>query len=350
MVALALERAPTASLPLRYLRMLPIWGLVGAVLLWIRGADLFVSRWVPGTVALTHAFALGVPGNAMLGSLLQFLPVVAGIRLLAAVRLGPLLPVLFNAGLAGLVCGLLHWAALIPLAGVVLVSVITLYSVLVLIGIRFDGQQILLRSGIALALLAVLATALVGLMLALGFSGAIAVPMLPLTDAHAAIGLLGGVLLLCGSVGSVVVPMFQGTATLASSSLVSWIAALLGALALAVALRLMDAIDGDGMAMILTLPVAVFAVTVLMMQWRAPHRRNAALVGFWRLGAFALLAATAVALVATHWMDTRATLLAGVLGIGIALPALVLGMLLEIAAFLAWLDLHHLRSRRMRVP
>jgi hypothetical protein len=350
MVALALDRAPTASLPLRYLRMVPVWGLVAAVLLWQQGANLFASRWAPGTVALTHAFTLGVLGNAMLGSLLQFLPVVAGIRPRAVGPLGALLPVLFNSGLAGLVCGLLHWPALIPIAGVILASAITLYCVLVLIGLRFDGQQILLRSGIAVALLAVLAAALVGLMLALGFSGVIAVPMLPLTDAHAAIGLLGGVLMLCGSVGSVVVPMFQGTATLASSSLISWIAALLGALTLAVALRLMDAIDGDGMAMILALPVAAFAVAVLVMQWRAPHRRNRALVGFWRLGAFALLAATAAALVASHWMDSRATLLAGVLGIGIALPALVLGMLLEIAAFLAWLDLHHLRPRRMRVP
>lgn len=137
--------------------------------------------------------------------------------------------------------------------------------------------------------------------------------MARLTDAHAALGLLGAALLLTGTVGSVVVPMSQGTVVLA-------------------------------------LTVVAFAVTLLALQWRAPHRRNLALVGLWRLGALGLLAATFIALVGICWPHCRNALLAGVLGIGIALPALVLGMLLEIVYFPAWLGLQRQRQRGERVP
>lgn len=192
MVALALEQAPAARLPLRYLRLVPVWGLVAAALIWSQGAELFASRWTPGTVALTHAFTLGVLGNAMLGSLLQFLPVVTGARPWAGGRLGSIVLVVFNIGILGLVCGLLHWPSLIPAAGAMLAIAIALYCASALAGLRFDGQQTLLRASIALALLALLAAAVFGLVLTLGLSGLIVVPMLRVTDAHAAIGLLGG--------------------------------------------------------------------------------------------------------------------------------------------------------------
>ncbi len=77
LVALALERAPPGSLPKRFLRVVPLWGLCAGVLLWQQGDVLFASRWGSGTLALVHMFTLGVFGNAMLGSLLQFLPALA---------------------------------------------------------------------------------------------------------------------------------------------------------------------------------------------------------------------------------------------------------------------------------
>lgn len=344
MVSLALERAPMASLPLRYLRLVPVWGVVAALLLLYQGANVFVSRWAPGTVALVHVFTLGVPGNAMLGCLLQFLPVVADAQPRMSNRLGSVLPVVYNLGVLGLVCGLLHWPVMLPPAGLVLALTIATYSVCTLAGLRFDGRQTLLRTGLALALLGLLATAALGLALALGLSGQIIVPIAPLTDAHAAIGLLGVGLLLAGTVGSVVLPMFQGTARVPEPLLAGWTAVLVGALVLAVTLRVANLFDG--MALVLAFPVATFATAVLALQALAPHRRNPALVGFWRLGALALLAATAFAVGATRWPESRSAMLGGVLGIAIGLPALVLGMLLEIAAFLAWLDLQPLSLLR----
>lgn len=348
MASLALERAPAAVLPLFYLRLAPAWGLLAGLLLWDHGVAALASRWSLATVALVHMFTLGVLGNAILGSLTQFLPVVAGAQSRTAGRLGAILPISYNLGVLGLVCGLLRWPTLLAPSGLLLALVIALYSVSALAGLRFDGRQTLLRVGLALALLGLLLAAVLGLVLAMALSGLISAPMAAMTDVHAAIGLIGGGLLLAGSVGSVVLPMFQGTAAVPERWLAAWIACLIGTLVVGVVLRLGSIFDG--MALMLAIPVAAFAVTVLVLQGRAPHRRNRTLVAFWRLGACALLAAMALSLAATRWPESRSALAAGVLGIAVALPALVLGMLLEIAAFLAWLDLHGSRVRGHRLP
>ena len=345
MTALAVNLAPSAALPMRYLSMVPVWGLVAAIMILHEGQTLFVSRWALNTIALTHAFTLGVLGNAMLGSLLQFLPVAAGVRLRPPSRLGLSLPFVFNLGLLGLVFGLLQWPALIPWAGLTLTLSFAIPLLDALRAIRFDGHQTGLRISLSLVMLCLLVTVLLGFTLTLGLSGHITIPMLPLTDNHAAIGLLGGVILLCGSVGSVILPMLQGTAALPKYPLHIWLITLVGLLALGVGLRLTNIIDGDELSKLLMLPVAAFAMTVLFLQWRAPHRRNRTLVGFWCLASLCLLAAVGVVLVAPI---AHRTVLAGVLGIGIALPALIIGMLLEIAPFIAWLKLLRQRSKGRR--
>lgn len=350
MASLALDRAPATAQPLRFLRLVPVWGVAAALLLAYQGPAAWESRWAPGTVALVHAFTLGVLGNAMLGSLLQFLPVVAGVQPRATSRLSGVLAALFNTGVAGLVCGLLHWPVVVPAAGALLAATVAAFAVPTLACFRFDGRQTLLRGGLALAVLGLLVAALLGLVLTLAWSGLLAVPMTMLTDIHAALGLLGGVLLLLGVVGSVVVPMFQGTASVPPRGLAAWIVLLTVALSASIALRLSGAIGGTGMAMILAVPVAMMAIGLLLLQWRARHRRKRALVMFWRMGALGLTAACLVALIAVIAPFARSTPIAGVLGIGIGFPSLVTGMLLEINAFLAWLELQQRRSRGTRVP
>lgn len=347
MTALALERAPATALPLRFLRLVPLWGLAAAALLWWQGPTLWASRWNPATVALVHVLTLGVLGNAILGSLLQFLPVAAGVQPRGVPGLGRVLPAAFNAGALGLVCGLLRWPLLVPAAGAILAGSLAAFALAALAGIRLDGRQTGLRLGLAAALLGLLGTALLGLALALGWVGWLPVPMPSVTDAHAAFGLLGTVLMLLAAVGSVVVPMFQGTRPVPSRWLGGWLVALPLALAAGVGLRLGGVLEGEGMARLLALPVVAFALGVLTLQWRPPHRRNPALVGFWRLGAAALLLAGALAGLVP---GPRIALLAGALGLGVGLPALVLGMLLEIVAFLAWLELQQRRPRGTRVP
>lgn len=63
MTRLALDQAPAPSLPRRFLLSMPVWGMVAGALLWIDGASALHSRWEPSTLALVHAFVLGVLGK-----------------------------------------------------------------------------------------------------------------------------------------------------------------------------------------------------------------------------------------------------------------------------------------------
>ena len=89
MTGLALTRAPPAPRPLRFLLSAPLWGVFAGLLLAASPEALAGGRWAPPAVALVHVFTLGVLGNAMLGSLLQFLPVAASTPV-PGVRLQPL--------------------------------------------------------------------------------------------------------------------------------------------------------------------------------------------------------------------------------------------------------------------
>ncbi|MCK7496677.1 MAG: hypothetical protein MZW92_41545 [Comamonadaceae bacterium] len=89
--------------------------LAAALLLW-QGPEIFASRWLPATLALTHLLTLGFMAQVMLGALLQILPVVVGVvvprpRLTAALIHVPLtlgtlaLAVAFLSGILRLVSG-----------------------------------------------------------------------------------------------------------------------------------------------------------------------------------------------------------------------------------------------------
>ena len=98
MSGLAFASAPRPSLPMRFLVAALAWGAVAGLWLAWQGEIALLSRWTPATLVLVHVFALGLLGNAMLGSLVQFLPVAAGSRL-PCVRCVPWLQGAFNAGI-----------------------------------------------------------------------------------------------------------------------------------------------------------------------------------------------------------------------------------------------------------
>lgn len=346
MARLAIDAAPPPATPQRFLRVAPCWGMAAGALLLVDAAALLQSRWHPATLAATHAFTLGVIGNLLLGSLLQFLPAAAGVRLRGSTY-GGLLCWLFNGGVLLLTSGLyLLQTTLLACAAGVLALAFALFAFMTGPGLLTACGQKLLRAGLGAALLAALVTAAGGVMLALALSGRPVVPWpLPLlTDAHAAWGFAGWVLLTLGSVSRVVMPMFLGTAATPPWLQAAWTAAVLLLLATASALLL-----AGGAALPLRLGAAgatlVFSVVALLQQLHTAPARNAPLRAWWRSG---LVAITVFALL-LPW-QLRGDLLAGVLGIVVALPLLAVGMQLEIVAFLGWIALHRRCGHGTRVP
>jgi hypothetical protein len=344
MAKLALEQAPPTALPRRFLLTSPIWGVVAGALL-LLDADLALrSRWAPDTLALVHAFTLGVLGNAMFGSLLQFLPAAAGVRVRGGVAAGHGLHALLNIGLLALCAGFrLSQPHCLLLAAACLAVAFAGLAAMTLPGLWAATAQRLLCGGISIAVLAGTATAALGVAMLLGLAGVRGgLPPWPWIDLHAATGLLGWSGVLVASVAQVVMPMFQGTAPSRPAVEGAWLAAAVAVLLAGTffALRNDPAVLRWGCAAC----AAAFAAPALWRQWRAKHTRNAWLVRAWRAGLLALLAA-ALALA----FDGPA-LLAGVLVIALGLPLLLLGMQLEIVAFLGWIELHRRAGRGVRLP
>ena len=317
MAKLDLARAPPVWVPRLFLLTTPLWGVIAGLMLAHDGAAALQSRWALPTLALTHVFTLGVLGNAMFGSLLQFLPAAAGVRVRGGAGASVVLHVLLNAGTVALVAGFRGaGASAFATATVLLAAAFGLLAAMTLPGLPRGAGPASVRGGIGFALVAALATATLGIAMARGLAGLVpALPVLPWADVHATWGVLGWALALVASVARVVVPMFQGVP-------VASVRAHVAALTLA----------------------GVFVIDALWRQWRTPPKRNPELVLAWRAGLLALLAAAAVL------AANGPAVLVGVLALGVGLPLLVLGMQLEIVAFLGWIELHRRCGRGTRLP
>lgn len=345
MARLALDQAPAASLPRRFLLSAPLWGMLAGVLLFIDGDAVLRSRWHPATLALVHVFTLGVLGNVMFGSVLQFLPAAAGVRVRGSRLLGAPLHVLFNVGALLLVAGLHQsWRAALLGAAMLLPLAFALLAAMTLPGLVAAAGDRLLRSGLGVAIGFGLLTALLGGALALALADGRIWPVTALVDVHASWGVLGWVVILLASVARVVLPMFQGTASIPARMQALWLASALVMLSGAAWWRLIHD-DGRWLAGAVGLHAVLFACAALWLQWRVPRRRRNRLLESWRAGLIVLLLA-ALVLVA----GPRAGLLAPVLGLGIALPLLLIGMALEIIAFIGWIDLHRRCGRGVQLP
>ena len=341
MTRLRLEQAPAATLPLRFLLAMPCWGIVGGGLLMLDGDTALRVRWHPATLALVHVWTLGVLGNAMIGSVLQFLPAAAGAPLRGA-RHAPWLHGAWNLGALLLVIGLDRGDRVaLAAAGTLLPLALLGLGAMTLPGLVAAAGERLLRVGLGAAVGYGIATALAGGLLAWRLAGHGRWP-LALVDVHATFGVLGWMIGLLAAVAPVVMPMFQGTARVAAPVHAGWLAAVALALPLAAGRHLAE--PGDPT---LTAVVAAgggsFGLAALRLQWPVARDRRHALYRHWRLGLLALVAATLA-------LAAGAGMLAGTLALGIGMPLLVGGMALEIVPFVAWIELRRRVPRGTRIP
>ena len=208
MSGLAIGQAPPPAEPWRFLRSSLVWGILAGVWWVWQGESALLSRWAPPTLVSVHAWVLGVLGNAMVGSLLQFLPVAAHTRLTFPVATAWLHRA-FNLGVATLLLFFLAPAPLLAvLAGVLLVGSMGVFAWRSLLALSKVIHAQALHLGISASLWSLLATLLLGALAALILLGQLSWPLENVVNLHAALGLGGWCVGLLAAVGAVSVPMF----------------------------------------------------------------------------------------------------------------------------------------------
>lgn len=370
--ALSFDHTPSLAVPLRFFFTAPVFALAAGLFLLWQGEAAFVSRWAPPTLALTHLLTLGFMAMCMIGSLLQILPVVAGVGITAPRLVGGGVHALLTAGTLLLCCGFVTGIALllqlaVPLLGLafallLFVGVHQVWRGLLRGAIRRPPAQPVLGA-IRLALIALMVTVMLGIAAASAFGWRQSVPLL-LTDLHASWGLIGWIFLLTAGVAYQVVPMFQQTPSY-PPLVTRWLAGLvLGLLALWSGARVIEA---KVLGMVPGLALAALAAAfALYTMWQIGRKKLLGKPGqvrspteaptlFWLLALSSLAASVLVWLLLQAWPSTArplagacdSNLLVGVLFLaGFAVPV-VNGMLYKIVPFLTW---YHLQSNCIKAP
>ncbi len=349
---LSFEQAPPFAAPARFFLTAPWFVVLAAALMCWAGPEQFESRWSVASLAFVHLFTVGFMMQAMLGALIQILPVVAGASTGAPLLLARCVHALIGPGALFLAAAFLWpqtWLYVLALlflgtgaGGFVFVMGRALWPL---------PTTSPTTGGLKIALGALLVTVLLGFSLAAARNAWIVLPgaglVMHLTDIHFAWGVLAWGLILIAAVAYVVVPMFLLTPPY-PPRFARWFATAL--LALVALWSLAAVLRWEFLAAILGFfPVAgsiAFAAMTLYLQHRSKRARSDTTQRYWRGAMGCVLAAS------TLWMlaacsETVASwsgwpLLFGVLLFPGVFMSVISGMLYKIVPFLSWL---HLQNR-----
>lgn len=333
-LAYALSPAPGASL--RFLLTAPWFALLAALLVLWAGDQAFVSRWSAATLGATHLLTLGYLSMAMAGAMLQLIPVVTGTALAPA-----------RGSVAAAWSGLALGALLLAFALTRNTTPLFLPAALLLaasfIVIMVPIGRALARPttpaampmvrGMRVALGGLLVTVALGAALTLHLGGRASLPVVTLTNLHAAWGLVGWVAMLVVCVAFQVIPMFQSSKTY-PALVTRWAVWLLAGLLAAWSVASMAWPDYAGMAGVpLAAALAAFAGLTAWLLTKRKRKDTDATTLYWRLSLASLGASALLYLMPQGEMVALAT---GVTFVaGFAMGA-VNGMLYKIVPFLLW--------------
>jgi hypothetical protein len=353
---LSFEQAPPISAPLRFFLTAPLFAMFAGVLLLYSGPELFVSRWTPAALALTHLMTVGFMLQVMLGAMQQLLPVVVGANFRQPLHLATLVHAAITPGALFLAAAFLTYepllfagAALCLATGVVIFVVAAAFA---LHGIAATNPTVL---GFKLSLLGLSVTALSGVLLAVALGLSLDLPLLQLADLHLGWGFMVWGCTLVAAVAFVAVPMFQIT-----PEYPAWFSRSFTIIALA-AVALWTLADLAGwsrpaalLSAVVVASAAMFSMVTLHILRRSKRAKRDASHHLWTVSMGSALVACVL------WLATRLItapdqwlgwpLLFGVLLLFGCFMTVILGMLYKIVPFLVWLHLQNRGRGRVSAP
>ena len=349
---LSFEQAPPISVPFRFFLTAPLFGAVAGLILAALGPQTFGSRWSPGALAMTHLIVVDFMLQAMCGSLLQFVAVVAGANIWRPNLTAAVVHPMITAGAVFLASAFLfERPVLFLLAAGVFVAALGFFLTVMAIALLRTPARGMSIHVLRLAILGLLVTVVLGATLAatlgLGLSLRPGLSLEALINVHVAWGLGGWALTLVIGVSYLVVPMFQLT-----PGYPVWFArALPAGLFLVLCVWTLQLVPGAGAALRWQAGAALagvalagsYAVVTLWLQSRRRRRQTDVTFMFWRGAMLSLLAFAAswIAFLALPQAgdDARVPIWLGVLALPGVFLSVIMGMLYKIMPFLNWLHL-----------
>lgn len=358
--ALAFDRSPALAVAFRFFLNVPAFLMLSALVLgWLGLSDTAFTRWNPFVLAVAHFFTLGVLASAMLGAMMQILPVATHIHVLQPRITSPVVHTCLTLGTLALAAGFITANPTMHIVAVVLLAIaFALFLYAVTVGLIRGWHQRSPGSGeilvaVRLALIALALTIGLGLFMA-GLRGGLwsigarqaGSWLHGLPDLHVMWGLAGWVGLLVMGISYQVIPIFQATEIYPrrmTDMLAPLVFLLLAVLTLSGAWQSSPSLDTTlpqlAAASCLALAYLAYAMTTAWLLWTRKRPAPEPTTWFWHAGMVSLLLATVLG--ATRvWLPSLAPgtmeMLLGTLLIPGFAVSVVNGMLYKIIPFLLW--------------
>lgn len=341
--ALSLDQSPSLSLTLPLFANVPFFGLLAAILALYSGPELFNSRWHPATLALTHAWTLGIVGSAMFASLAHILAVACNVRIQIPRSRALTFWGLFSVGTLLLITGFISWQSwAYQLAALCLGLALGAYIITMAFALWRSRRDVFrgakeIVAPIRLALLGLLLTVSTGLIMLIALASEQNLPNL--VSLHIMMGLAAWAGLLLMAMSFQLVPIFQVT-ELYPAPLVRWLP--WGVTALLIAQWALAFLPGpwlpvrDLVSYLIFLAYGLWAIVSWVRIWKRKRPTAATSTLFWYSSLSSLLACILLNFWANSPSAPNADLAIGVLLIMGTLGSVVCGMLYTIVPFLLW--------------
>lgn len=348
MTGLNFDSIPRLDVPLRFYLTAPLFALFAGLFLVDLGSDLWLTRWFPSSLAITHLVALGVMAMIMIGSLFQVMPVLCG----APIKIDGVPLFLMHIGLIfGTIALSASFMGWLPLYySFVLLGLSLGYFVFSLLRVLItdsSGEQT--RNPILFAVSFFGLVLIAGLLLSYGYLSGVDLSIGKLlTHFHASLAVFGWILLLIMAVSFQVIPMFHVTPTFSPF----WRRTLIyGIVITLLVMVVITATEGELYlaGVVNALLGIIYAVVGTLQLNKRKRKLPDVTVSYWLCSYISLTAGCALLIALPFlpetWIAKLEVLCALVIAFGFIL-GVIQGMLLKIVPFLTTL---HLQSVAMKV-
>ncbi|MEW8070171.1 MAG: hypothetical protein AB2792_00980 [Candidatus Thiodiazotropha sp.] len=335
---LSLDQAPPIIIPFTFFLTASLFTVIVGLVLIIDAEAVFLSRWSPLALGITHLMTVGFLAQVMTGAMIQLLPVLAGSPIPAVTTVSRIIHLSLFAGALMMGLGFMrsHQSILVTGAGLALFA-FTLFLLAMAVSLITSNSRHDNAIPIGLGWVAIIPTVTIGIYMVMGLSGMLTITDMPkLTAVHLSWGLLGWVGIVLFTTIFQIIPIFyvtKETQTYLRDISFIFVFVLLALFTWS------QYIDDELLAFSLPMIVVLFlmlSLALFQMIWKRRRKIvDMTLVFLWT-GLICL------GLAAIVWMFADNELLVGVLLLGGVCITIPIGIIYKVIPFLCWFHLQSL--------